>query len=930
MLSLLKTLVRVAHAGDDGTSTGPAPIIGTSQTWERLIIRGTLGSGSFGQVLRAWDPGLERHVALKLVPDSSDGEEPKFLAGLNHRNIATVYNVSRCRGKLGIEMELIEGPNLNDLVAEQGVRSAAEAALIGLDLCNALGAVHGAGLVHGDVKAENLLRESQTGRIVLVDFGLGRRYAQPSGSGAICGTPLYMAPELVEGQPPGVATDLYAAGVLLYFLVSAAFPWPATDFEDLKRRLADGSRRDLRDLRPDLPPAFCALIDRAISSQPLARFPTAGAMAAELAAIAGISAASPSAAANRRVVLRRLAWIPGALVGSAALAWYEWPSRTRVKAGSGLFLVGVRNQTGESALDGVGEGLRSQLVQSAYFELLDEKRILEALRQMVRTRPPALDLKTAEEIAWKETVPLIVMGAINSLPSGYELVIQLDRTAPSPGVPGDVTTRAFPFASKAAVLDAVRAAGQWIRRAAGEADREIARADRPVEDVTTSSLEALADFSEAARLKDANRTGEAVFLLKEAVRRDPDFAIAYMRLGDYLVSLDQREEGYAYWRKAIALSGKRRLSERESLLLRGLYALETGEYVTAEATFHTFSIRFPNSYWGWFYRAYPLMRLDRPEVALSTLRESESRDPRARQAISHLAKYSLLMNRLPDTRRYIERLRQVEQPWFADSLLAAVELLEGHPEKAERLLLNLRNATDDYWQTRSYSQIACLYGELGRYRDAFRILEEGLADDRPKDRSGASADRILQMAYLHAKCGRPADCIRVIRRVLPVAGDPDRALKAATLLARAGDVATAGEIARGMLQSDWPIIRVARARIEAEILIARQRAGEAVQLLKSIGTLDPFATRDEHMAHALEAVADPGAGALYARIAAEPGRIWMQPEFEFPGLWADSLFRAAMLGQPDALARYLRLRVHADSDLSDVKRAREMPTHSRN
>jgi TolB-like protein/Flp pilus assembly protein TadD len=179
-------------------------------------------------------------------------------------------------------MELIRGATLEQRLQQQGPFSAQEASLVGTDLCAALAAVHGAGLIHRDVKSQNVMREDG-GRIVLMDLGTGReidagRLYMPD----LVGTPLYLAPEIFAGGSASVQSDLYSLGVLLYHLVTGSYPVRAATIEELQERLANRKTVRLRDARPDLPTAFVRVVERAMASDPDQRYESAGALEADL------------------------------------------------------------------------------------------------------------------------------------------------------------------------------------------------------------------------------------------------------------------------------------------------------------------------------------------------------------------------------------------------------------------------------------------------------------------------------------------------------------------------------------------------------------------------------------------------------------------------------------------------------------------------
>ena len=215
--------------------------------------------------------------------------EGRTLARVKHPNVVTVYGAAEHEGQAGLWMELVRGVTLEDMLGSHGPFSAGEAGLIGQDLCSALVAVHRAGLIHGDVKAQNVMRE-QGGRLVLMDFGAGRtRSTEGPMRREILGTLAYLAPETLDGANPTIRGDIYSLGVLLYHLVTYDFPVRATSVAELRAAHARGVAARLRDLRPDLPGTFVRVVECAIERDPSRRFASAGEMEAALAGAHGPS-----------------------------------------------------------------------------------------------------------------------------------------------------------------------------------------------------------------------------------------------------------------------------------------------------------------------------------------------------------------------------------------------------------------------------------------------------------------------------------------------------------------------------------------------------------------------------------------------------------------------------------------------------------------
>src|SRR5688500_5498384 len=218
-------LSRGPLARHSGKREGGKPEIPAIGSWGHLALLERLGDGSFGDVYRAWDRQLERDVALKLLRGQASEDDPRtsriaiegrLLARVRHPNVISVHGVAVNDGRVGLWMELVRGATLEQLLQQRGPFSAREAALIGIDLCRALAAIHAAGLIHRDVKAQNVMREDG-GRIVLMDLGTGRESGGPTDPSAdMAGTPLYLAPEIFAGGSASVRTDIYGLGVLLY------------------------------------------------------------------------------------------------------------------------------------------------------------------------------------------------------------------------------------------------------------------------------------------------------------------------------------------------------------------------------------------------------------------------------------------------------------------------------------------------------------------------------------------------------------------------------------------------------------------------------------------------------------------------------------------------------------------------------------------
>jgi serine/threonine-protein kinase len=292
--------------------------------WGHLRVIERIGRGAFGDVYRAWDPRLDREVALKLLSAKSTNDDPRvlsiieegrLLARVHHPNVVTIYGADRIGDHIGLWMELIEGRTLQQSIEQRKTLTVGEAVEIGIELCRAVAAVHAAGLLHRDIKPHNVM-QAENGRVVLMDFGTGREVGDASAT-ALAGTPLYLAPELLSGEAATVRSDIYGLGVLLYHLITGSYPVRARSLAGLRLAHESCAKPDVRSVRPEIPAKLARVIERAIHPQPERRHPSADALAGDLLAV------------SRRPGIVALASLMAGAAGLTAAAWIGWGGLAR-------------------------------------------------------------------------------------------------------------------------------------------------------------------------------------------------------------------------------------------------------------------------------------------------------------------------------------------------------------------------------------------------------------------------------------------------------------------------------------------------------------------------------------------------------------------------------------------------------------------------
>jgi len=240
----------------------------------RFLIERRIGSGGFGVVYEAWDGRLERPVAVKAIEQRGEAgrrvlREAQAAARLNHPGIVTLYELGEEDGNALLVTELVAGSTLARL-ANAGELSDREIGEIGADLCEALDHAHSRGVVHRDIKPQNVqVVEDAEPRAKLMDFGVAHLAdaAALTAAGDVVGTLAYMAPEQAEGRPAGPEADVYSLALTLYECWSGDHPYRRAAPAATARAIG-GRVRPLRRLRPDLPWELTETIDACLSPRP--------------------------------------------------------------------------------------------------------------------------------------------------------------------------------------------------------------------------------------------------------------------------------------------------------------------------------------------------------------------------------------------------------------------------------------------------------------------------------------------------------------------------------------------------------------------------------------------------------------------------------------------------------------------------------------
>ncbi len=731
----------------------PPPSTRPLDYWGHLELIEQIGQGSFGNVYRARDTRLDRDVALKLLRKGRQSaelankilHEGRILARVRHRNVVTVFGVEEQDGRVGLWMEYIRGRTLEQLLRSTGPFGAREAALIGQELCRALAAVHKAGLVHRDVKAQNVMRE-EGGRLVLMDFGAGQyvHATAASPSGRLTGTPLYLAPELMRGAEATVRSDIYALGVLLFHLVTGQYPVSATSLDDLRQAHAEGRRFRLHDARPDLADDFARVVERACSPDPARRYASAGALQEALARSLGLdSTMSVDREAIAALALTSAETVPPT-PGAAGRSWpFRWWHVAGIGFALGALLVALLAwllprdaepllQRATAARPVVA--IRPLVAAAATFDpdtFAVASNLAERLRSSPEVRVTSADAvaalndavtTSASIMATLQSDALVELLPVRRMPSGYQANVRLLMAGTLPV--------SLPTVGPAATLDGL---GDALASALASPLRLNPEALHGRAVGASTNAEALEHFARGLRqsaTESPDGTAQACQAFKASIDADPEFVAGYARWAQCLLTLYRfgrlpAPTAFEYARTAASMALARDPDNADArAAVADLHAEDAHDWARAESEFHEALARDNSNVYARARYAMLLAGRGRTAESVEQLSEARRSAPISTTLKGYLAMSLHYAGRDDEALEMFQQLRAVDTA-LESALVGQCRIFTAVGKFEEALttcrqLLTRRDGRDAFAQ----AQVAAALGRLGRQAESVRQLAQ--------------------------------------------------------------------------------------------------------------------------------------------------------------------------------------------------------------
>jgi len=814
----------------------------------RYQIQGLLGAGGQADVYLATDTLLSRHVVIKVVRVDADAkdalkasfeDEKRVLARIDHPAVVGILDVGSLENGIPyLVIQHVDGLSLRELL-QRGPLDVVRAARIVREVGRALSAVHAAGVAHQDLKPENIMVQAlpdATEAIKLIDFGIARMDRtgltaggdadDATGAGVIAGSVRYMAPEQFAGLH-SKAADVYALGLVACELLSGQ-----PDIRALPRRF--GSR-----VRPHL--------ERALAYDPEQR-PDVRVWADQLATLLR---ANRSPARWRRVL---------AFAGVLAVAVATWFAATARRTPpltdrDTIVLADFVNTTGDSVFDGtLKQGLAVKLLQSPFLNVLPDQAIVETLKLMGLKPGDPLPPSRAREVCLRTNGKAVLIGSISRIGNAY--VVGLHAQDCQSGA--DLAREQAQAPRKEDVLKALNDVSDKARRALGEARNTVEKYNAPLEQATTSSLEALQAYSLGITRFLESGDAAAVVFHKRAIELDPQFAMAYVQLGGHYGNLLEHTLSTQSYEKAYTL--RDRSSQRERYRIEAeYYVFVTGEVERANLVYEQWARAYPHDFKAFGRLARNRMLIGQLEEAVVPSLEALRLNPGAISQWYNLINLYLALNRLGDAKAaYAHAIANQPGHTRLHFLKYFIAFLEGDADEMRRQSESARGHTGD--EDQELSMRADTEAYFGRLANARKLRREATAIAEQDGRQDAVATYLVTGALAEAETGDAANARKLPRAALRLTSSTELQAMAALALARAGEIRRAGELAdelrqgtpRGtLIQGFWlPTIRAAMSLHRHQPNVAVDTLETATKYERAItytlgGTLYPAYVRGE-------------------------------------------------------------------------------------
>jgi eukaryotic-like serine/threonine-protein kinase len=815
----------------------------------RYEILELLGEGGMGAVYKAADRELNRFVALKLIR-SDLASNPAILARfkqelltahqVTHRNVIRIYDLAEADDVKFITMEYIEGRDLRRLLLDEGKLPPERAIEIIRQVCLALDAAHSVGVIHRDLKPQNIMCD-KAGRILVMDFGLARSIESKgmTQTGALMGTIEYMSPEQSMGKQLDARSDLFAIGLIFYELLTNKAPYQADSA--MGSLLLRNQQRAIpvSDSDVSVPKGLSDIVGKCLERDLNLRYQSAQEILTDLDAFQGRRPISASVVMPVPVPQRNVPWkwiaVAAALVllvGTPFVIQLLRHKTPTQHAPVSVLVADFTNHTGDPIFDDTLEPMFNVALEGASFINAFSRGTARKLAGQLPHPTDKLDEQAGRLIAVSQGIGAVVTGELSRRGDKYSLsATALDAVSGNVIAQKEVTA-----GNKDEVLLIIPKLAAPIRMALGDTTPESVQLQAAGGAFQAASLEAVHQYGVAMEQQFAGKSQEALQSFSKAAELDPNFARAYAGLASLSRNMGNPQDAEKYIK--LAMEHVDRMTERERYRIRGLYYLRSGNWEKCVEENTELTKQYTGDNIGYINLSVCYKSLHNTPKALQELQRALEILPSNQLARVNLALYLSYTGDFPTAEREARTVLRANPSTYGQAYVALAYAQVGQGQLAEAIKtyrqLEKSSNLGHSLAAPGLADIALYEGRLG---DAAQLLQEGAAADVHADRLESAAADFAFLGYTQLLRKQKAAALAALEKALADSKTVSPRFMAARVYVAAGETGKARSLATEFASDSHPEPQADAKLIEGEAALQEKDPRKAIALFTEANKL---------------------------------------------------------------------------------------------